>query len=59
VCGINRALRFYYLTVLHVHFGNVKVEQWCVAMGHGELEVATRKSQESKRLPGPNGDEIS
>jgi hypothetical protein len=36
-----------------------EIEQRCVAMGDGEAGVATRKPQENKRLPGPNGDDIS
>ena len=38
-----------------------EIEQMCVAMGDGELGVATRKSrwQKSKRLPAPSGDEIN
>jgi hypothetical protein len=36
--------------------------EWrCVAVGDGELEVITERPrwQESKRLPGSNGDDIS
>ena len=38
-----------------------EIEQRCVAMGDGELEVVTTKSQmqEIKILPGPHGDDIS
>jgi hypothetical protein len=36
-----------------------EIEQSCVAMGDGELEAATRKSQKIGKLPGPNGDDIS
>ena len=34
-----------------------EIEQWCVAIGDVELE--SPRIKKSKRLPGPNGDDIS
>jgi hypothetical protein len=38
-----------------------KIEQRCIAVGYGEPVVVTESSryQKSKRLPGPNKDDIS